>query len=56
MLDPITTPLLLFVPGRIGEEFFINACKDFFTDKLKHLLSTLGSSSDLESSETSRCR
>ncbi len=45
MLDPITTPLLLLVLGRIGEELLTDACKDFLTDKLKHTFggrSTLG--------------
>lgn len=56
MLDPITTPLLLLVLGRIGEELLTDACKDFLKDKLEHLLSTRGNSCDLELSETSRCR
>ena len=57
MLDPITTPLLLVVLGRIGEELLTDACKDFLTDKLKHTfgwLGTLGRKSDLELAETSR--
>ena len=57
MLDPITTPLLLVVLGRIGEELLTDACKDFLTDKLKHTfgwLSTHGRKSDLALAETSR--
>ena len=51
MLDPITTPLLLLVLGKIGEELLTDACKDFLKDKLKTLfgwLGSLGGRSDLE--------
>ena len=58
MLDPITTPLLLLVPGRIGEELLTDDRKDFLKDKLKHTfgwLGTLGRKSDLELAESPRC-
>ena len=55
MLDPITTPLLLLVPGRIGEELLTDDRKDFLKDKLKHTFGWLGRSSDLELAESPRC-
>ncbi len=51
MLDPITTPLLLLVLGKLGEELLTDACKDFLKDKLKTLFGwfgKLGGRSDLE--------
>lgn len=51
MLDPITTPLLWLVLGKIGEELLTDACKDFLKDKLSDLfgyLSGVGSRSDLQ--------
>jgi hypothetical protein len=51
MLDPITTPLLLLVLGKIGEELLTDACKAFLKDKLKDTfgwLGKLGRKSDLE--------
>lgn len=41
MLDPITTPLLLYVLGRIGEELIADACKDYLKDRLKDLFGWL---------------
>lgn len=41
MLDPITTPLLLLVLGRLGEELLTDACKSFLKDRLKDLFAYL---------------
>ena len=51
MLDPVTTPLLILVLGKIGEEVMAAACKDFLKEKLKPLFGWLGKfgrKSDLE--------
>ena len=51
MLDPVTTPLLLLVLGKLGEELLRDACKDFLKDRLKLLfgwLGTVGRPSGLE--------
>lgn len=51
MLDPVTTPLLLLVLGRLGEELLTEVCKDFLKGRLKSLfgwLGTVGRRSDLE--------
>jgi hypothetical protein len=37
MLDPISTPLLILVLGKVGDELITDACKDFLKDKLKTL-------------------
>ncbi|MCH8060589.1 MAG: hypothetical protein IIA11_09045 [Proteobacteria bacterium] len=51
MLDPVTTPLLLLVLGKLADEIIGGACKDFLKDKLKGLFSKaakLGSKDDLQ--------
>ncbi|MCX7429245.1 MAG: HEAT repeat domain-containing protein, partial [Planctomycetia bacterium] len=42
MLDPVTTPLLLLVLGKLGEELLTDACKDFLKDRLGSLFGWLG--------------
>ena len=37
MLDPLTTPLLVLVLGRLAQELITDACKDHLKGKLKRL-------------------
>ena len=51
MLDPLTTPLLILVLGKLGDEVIGGVCKDYLKDKLKGLFSKaakLGSEDDLK--------
>ena len=51
MLDPVTTPLLPLVLGKLGEELLTEACKDFLKGRLHSLfgwLGTVGRRNDLE--------
>ena len=51
MLDPITTPLLFLVLGKLADDVIGGACKDYLKGKLKGLFSKaekLGSKDDLQ--------
>ncbi len=51
MLDPVTTPLLFLVLGKLADDVIGGACKDYLKGKLKGLFSKaekLGSKDDLE--------
>ncbi|NQU23662.1 MAG: NACHT domain-containing protein, partial [Candidatus Nealsonbacteria bacterium] len=51
MLDPLTTPLLLLVLGKLGHDVIGGACQDYLKDKLKGLFSKaskLGAKDDLQ--------
>ncbi len=41
-MDPLTTPLLLYVLGNLARVLITDACKDFLKDKLKSLFGWLG--------------
>ncbi len=42
MLDPITTPLLIYVLGNLAHELISDACKDHLKDELKSFFGWLG--------------
>ena len=42
MLDPLTTPLLVYALGDLGLTLISDACKDHLKDKLKSLFGWLG--------------
>ncbi len=50
-MDPIATPLLIYVCGNLGKELISDACKSYLTDRLKGVFSKaakLGSKDDLQ--------
>jgi hypothetical protein len=51
MVDPLTTPLLVLVLGKLADEIIGGACRDYLKGKLKSLFTKaakLGSKDDLQ--------